>query len=87
MPAAPSAFPHLSDRDDEYKGYFIRDKTMVIPNIWSMHRNEQEFPGASKFMLERWFKDVASPIKLSSLVEGHYAFGFGRRYFFRLLSG
>ncbi len=79
MPSAPGGFPHYSDRDDEYNGYFIRGKTMVIPNIWSMHRNETDFPDSAKFMPERYLKDIVYPIKSTALTEGHYGFGFGRR--------
>ncbi|KLO17437.1 cytochrome P450 [Schizopora paradoxa] len=79
MPTAPVAFPHFSDRDDEYKGYFIRGKTTIVPNVWSMHRNEEAHPNPSKFIPERYFEGIKRPIKLGDLTEGHYGFGFGRR--------
>lgn len=79
QPSAPGGFPLYSDNDDEYDGYFIKGKTMVIPNIWSMHRNEAEFPEADKFIPERYLKDIVYPIKSTALTEGHYGFGFGRR--------
>ena len=79
MPTAPVAFPHYSDRDDVYKGYFIPKKTTIIPNVWSMHRNEDIYPDSSNFIPERYLDGVKKPIKLGGLIEGHYGFGFGRR--------
>lgn len=33
-PLAPIAAPHLSVADDTYKGYYIPDGTLAIPNTW-----------------------------------------------------
>ena len=30
----------MSDKDDNYKGYEIRAKTTVLPNIWAMNHDE-----------------------------------------------
>ncbi|KLO13195.1 cytochrome P450 [Schizopora paradoxa] len=78
-PATPISFHHFSDHDDTYKGYFIRGKTMVIPNVYAMHRNEAEYPDATRFLPERFLKDLVHPLNFSAISEGHYAFGFGRR--------
>ena len=32
-----SGVPHLTLKDDEYNGYVIPAKTMVIANIWCVH--------------------------------------------------
>ncbi|KAF9262833.1 cytochrome P450 [Marasmius fiardii PR-910] len=71
--AAPGGFPHLSDAAD------IPKNTMVIPCIYSMHHNEAEFPDSYSFKPERFLNDQGSPFEPSSLLEGHYSFGFGRR--------
>ncbi len=78
-PSAPIGFNHLSDKDDTYNGYFIPANTMVIPNIYTMHRNEEVYPEATKFRPERYLKDLVRPITAAAMSEGHYAFGFGRR--------
>jgi len=52
---------------------------MVIPNVYAMHRNEAEFPDATKFKPERYLKDLVHPLHPAAITEGHYAFGFGRR--------
>ncbi|KAI0034588.1 cytochrome P450 [Vararia minispora EC-137] len=76
-PAAPGGFPHRSDEDDEYNGFKIPANTLVVPCIWTMHRNEDEFPDASVFDPDR-FLDKSSLTRAESLTEGHYSFGFGR---------
>jgi len=80
MPVIPGGFPHYSDEHDIYKGYSIQAKTMVIPNIWAMHRNEEQFPNSSKFIPERYLGEGQSTVPtLSNLTDGHFGFGFGRR--------
>ncbi|KAF8180743.1 cytochrome P450 [Mycena galopus ATCC 62051] len=79
-PAAPLSIPHYSDEDDEYKGYIIRKGTTVIPSIWNMHHNENEFPNSYTFDPERFLnKGSGTEDVAESLTEGHYGFGFGRR--------
>ncbi|KAJ7734759.1 cytochrome P450 [Mycena maculata] len=78
-PAAPGGFPHYSDADDEYQGYRIRKGTMVIPCIWNMHHNEDEFPNSYVFEPERFMRKALSQDTPDLLTEGHYGFGFGRR--------
>ncbi|KLO06796.1 cytochrome P450 [Schizopora paradoxa] len=77
MPVVPGGFPHLSDAEDAYKGYTIKAKTVVIPNIWSMHRDEGQYPNSSEFIPERHLHDETPT--LSGLTDGHHSFGFGRR--------
>jgi len=33
---APLSIPHISNKDDQYKGYFIPKGTTVIANLWSV---------------------------------------------------
>ncbi|KAF5379770.1 hypothetical protein D9615_005723 [Tricholomella constricta] len=77
-PPAPACFPHYSEADDVYKGYVIKANTTVIPCIWSMHRNEDEYPSPEQFLPERFLRKDWVPT-FESLTEGHYTFGFGRR--------
>lgn len=78
MPAAPGGFPHYSDEDDEYKGYKINGKTMVIPNIWAMQHHEKVYPDPLTFNPDRFMRE-GTHAKHDSMTEGHYGFGFGRR--------
>ena len=58
--------------DDEYRGYFIPEKTAVIANTWAILRDESVYPQADKFIPERFLEpDVPDSIDV--------AFGFGRR--------
>jgi len=80
MPTVPGGFPHYSDVDDTFKGFRIRAKTMVIPNIWAMHRDEEQFDRPSEFIPERYLPaETSSAPTLFDLADGHYGFGFGRR--------
>ncbi|KAF5365656.1 hypothetical protein D9758_003167 [Tetrapyrgos nigripes] len=76
-PAAPGGFPHYTELDDEYKGFKIPAKSMVIPCIWSMHHNEVEFQDPYTFDPERFMGK--SDEQFDSFAAGHYGFGFGRR--------
>ncbi|KAJ8081501.1 hypothetical protein PM082_007346 [Marasmius tenuissimus] len=78
-PPAPSAFPHTSDHDDEYQGYFIPAKTMVVPCIWSMHHLEELYPDSMSFKPERFLDSDKAEVDPNDLLTGHYSFGFGRR--------
>lgn len=77
-PSVPVGTPHYSDRDDEYKGYQIDAKTMVIPCTWTMNRNEGEFPDPYIFNPDRYLHSDGLKSH-ETLVEGHSSFGFGRR--------
>ncbi|EPQ52935.1 cytochrome P450, partial [Gloeophyllum trabeum ATCC 11539] len=78
MPTAPGGFPHFSEADDVYKGYLIKGKSMVIPNIWAMQHNVDQFPDPLTFNPDRFLND-AHTRGPDTLIEGHYGFGFGRR--------
>ncbi|KAF5365651.1 hypothetical protein D9758_003162 [Tetrapyrgos nigripes] len=81
IPVTPLAFPHQSERSMDYKGYEIPARSLIIPSIWNMHRNPENFRDPSVFDPNRWFDpDDNGHVKSSSnLLAGHWAFGFGRR--------
>ncbi|KAJ7734762.1 cytochrome P450 [Mycena maculata] len=80
-PVTPTAFPHKLDVADEYKGFKIPAGTYIIPSIWNMHRDSDNFADARTFNPSRWYNpDQNGNVKPSeSLVDGHWTFGFGRR--------
>lgn len=51
---------------------------MVIPNIWAMQHNVEQFPDPLTFNPDRFLND-AHTRGPDTLIEGHYGFGFGRR--------
>lgn len=80
MPVAPVSAPHQSLKDDVYKGYRIAAGTNVVPNIWAIHHDERLYPDPFTFNPERFVPADGSNLGPESLNEGHYGFGFGRRY-------
>jgi len=74
-PVTPIAFPHSSDQDDTYKGYYIPKGTIVIPNVWAVTRNEAVYPDPEAFKPERFIKDDGT-LRDDTI---SYMFGFGRR--------
>ncbi|EAU89623.1 hypothetical protein CC1G_02512 [Coprinopsis cinerea okayama7 len=74
----PLAVPHLSTRDDVYKGYFIPEKTIIMPNTWAVMHDPTRFPEPDSFKPERYLtKD--GKIVTSVLDSEDVAFGYGRR--------
>ncbi|KAF7978447.1 hypothetical protein HWV62_638 [Athelia sp. TMB] len=74
---APFGVPHMSTADDEYRGYYIPEGTIVIPNAHQMLNDEHVYPEPSKFNPERFFKDGKIDLSVRSPLIA--AFGFGRR--------
>ncbi|KAL5483180.1 hypothetical protein ACEPAI_8409 [Sanghuangporus weigelae] len=74
-PPAPLGLAHASTKTDEYRGWSIPARSMIIPNIWHMMRDANTFPDPNKFDPDRHVirgdttaEDPISPV-----------FGFGRR--------
>ncbi|KIK70125.1 hypothetical protein GYMLUDRAFT_543127 [Collybiopsis luxurians FD-317 M1] len=78
QPVTPLAFPHLSTEDDIYKGYFIPKGSIVMPNVWSLLHNEEDYPEPHLFNPSRHLDESG---KLDPTVKDptSAAFGFGRR--------
>jgi cytochrome P450 len=75
MPVAPGAFPHYSDADDEYKGFYIPKNTLVVPHVWGIHRDPSRYDDPLAFEPRRFIGkgvDVDSP---EALTAGHFGFG------------
>jgi len=75
---APTALPHRLMEDDHYKGYFIPKGTIVLPNSWSISRNEEMYPNPEEFRPERFLEPSTKSGEFP--MDPHkYVFGFGRR--------
>ncbi|KAF5310947.1 hypothetical protein D9619_008082 [Psilocybe cf. subviscida] len=72
----PLAVPHYLSVDDEYKGYFLPAKSMVIPNTWAIKHNEDVFVEPYSFNPERFLTGNNLEV-----INAHYAasWGYGRR--------
>ncbi|KDR79567.1 hypothetical protein GALMADRAFT_93497 [Galerina marginata CBS 339.88] len=76
-PAVPISLFHCTAADDEYEGYFIPAKTTIIPNIWAMMHDPEQYPNPFEFNPNRFIK-----IKDTDTVQRdprQIVFGFGRR--------
>ncbi|KAG2356565.1 cytochrome P450 [Suillus spraguei] len=71
----PLGVAHVTTDDDVYDGYFIPKGTMVMVNQWSLSRDENVFPDASRFDPTRHFTAEG---QLKVHLVHHFAFGHGR---------
>ncbi|CAE6501688.1 unnamed protein product [Rhizoctonia solani] len=70
LPALPLGIPHATKEEDEYRGYHIPARSVILPNMWALSREEGIYPDPETFNPDR-FNDASLP---------HEApFGFGRR--------
>jgi len=54
-PAVPLALAHLTLQDSEIGGYFIPAGTTIIPLLYAIHNNPDEWPEPEVFKPERFF--------------------------------
>ncbi|KAK7039437.1 putative monooxygenase [Favolaschia claudopus] len=73
-PAIPLGIPHSLNQDDMYEGMHIPKGSIVIPNIWHMLHDPNEFTNPMKFDPDRYRNLDSEMEKVTDLV-----FGFGRR--------
>ncbi|XP_077865968.1 cytochrome P450 2C8-like [Saccoglossus kowalevskii] len=52
-PISPFGIPRITNEDTSICGYFIRKKTYVVPNLWSVQGDEKYWPNPIKFDPER----------------------------------
>ncbi|KXN82953.1 O-methylsterigmatocystin oxidoreductase [Leucoagaricus sp. SymC.cos] len=72
----PFAIPHYLTEDDEYNGYFLPGRSVVLGNVWAILHDKEDYPEPLEFKPERFLKDG----KVNPEVrEPTAAFGFGRR--------
>ncbi|KDQ53894.1 hypothetical protein JAAARDRAFT_197004 [Jaapia argillacea MUCL 33604] len=77
LPVAPLGAPHISSKEDVFRGYLIPEGSIIIPSVWSTLRDPMAYPEPEKFKPERFLKDG----KLNPEVRDPNVavFGFGRR--------
>ncbi|KAF9808713.1 hypothetical protein IEO21_07775 [Rhodonia placenta] len=76
-PPAPLGIPHSVTEEDAYRGYAIPADTIVIPNIWAMSRDVEQYSDPDTFLPERF--EAMSPQEANKKDPRKYVFGFGRR--------
>nr|BAK09432.1 cytochrome P450 [Postia placenta] len=74
-PAVLLGFPHVSTEDCSYKEWFLPKGTVILPNIWAMSRNAEQYPEPEEFRPERYLTPSGDRTEETS----EFTFGFGRR--------
>ncbi|CEL10589.1 hypothetical protein ASPCAL13706 [Aspergillus calidoustus] len=58
-PVGPEGVPHLNKEEAAYNGYSIPANSVIVPNAWTISREESIFgPDADSFIPERWLVDA-----------------------------
>ncbi|KDR82192.1 hypothetical protein GALMADRAFT_276748 [Galerina marginata CBS 339.88] len=80
-PMGPLAVPHSLIQDDIYDGHFIPAGTLIFPNVWAIHHDENVYPNPDEFRPERYLEaDGVTPISFPNTKDhGHLTYGLGRR--------
>ncbi|KAK2460236.1 hypothetical protein APHAL10511_007625 [Amanita phalloides] len=73
--ALPLAIPHMTVKDDVYKGFSIPKGTLVLPNGWALGRDESVYANPEDFDPERFLL----PDGTLNDDRIDFAFGYGRR--------
>ena len=75
-PVGPEGVPHFNNKETTYKGYTIPARSVIVPNVWTITREEAVFgPDTDTFLPERWLEADGKTIKSLPLA----GFGYGRR--------
>jgi len=78
LPVTPFSIPHRVTADDIYEGHHIPKGTNLIPNVWAMLRNPEDYPEPEQFKPERFIGEDGN-INPNVRDPTTVAFGFGRR--------
>ncbi|KAJ4839300.1 hypothetical protein Tsubulata_021899, partial [Turnera subulata] len=77
-PAAPILLPHFSSEACTVGGYNVPSGTMIVPNVWALHRDPKVWADPDEFKPERFEESAAATGKGSEGVK-FAPFGVGRR--------
>ncbi|KAI9695551.1 MAG: hypothetical protein M1820_008564 [Bogoriella megaspora] len=78
--ATPLAFPHATSQQDKYRDSIIPAGATVFGNVFAIHNDPEVFQKPGEFMPERYLAQTdPRAVPDASRIDGHYAFGFGRR--------
>ncbi|EED21247.1 cytochrome P450, putative [Talaromyces stipitatus ATCC 10500] len=75
-PAGPEGVPHLNREEATYNGYIIPKGSVIIPNVWTISREEALFGSdPDDFIPDRWLEEDGKTLKALPTA----VFGYGRR--------
>ncbi|KAH8093203.1 CyP450 monooxygenase [Cristinia sonorae] len=78
LPVGPFGVPHMVISDDVYNGFHIPKGSLIVPDVWSILHNEEDYPEPDEFKPER-FLDEQGNVDPKVRDPATIAFGFGRR--------
>jgi cytochrome P450 len=77
-PPTPFGFAHVSNKDDEYNGYFIPKDTPILLNLYAINHNERRFIAPDKFRPSRFLQDYSTgSVKSKSILLPQFDFDSG----------
>ncbi|XP_029290208.1 LOW QUALITY PROTEIN: cytochrome P450 2U1 [Cottoperca gobio] len=73
--AVPLAIPHMASETTEFRGYTIPKGTVIVPNLWSVHRDPTQWDDPDRFNPARFLDDEGNLLRKECFIP----FGIGRR--------
>ncbi|KAI0729067.1 cytochrome P450 [Fomitopsis betulina] len=74
--AVPLGMPHRLQQDDVHDGYYLREGTVVVANIWQMLHDPETYSQPETFNPDRFIASEKSPAEMDPR---KIIWGFGRR--------
>ncbi|XP_040002079.1 cytochrome P450 2U1 [Xiphias gladius] len=71
----PLGIPHMASRTTEFRGYTIPKGTVILPNLWSVHRDPTLWDDPDSFNPARFLDDNGELLRKECFIP----FGIGRR--------
>ncbi|XP_072534573.1 cytochrome P450 2U1 [Salminus brasiliensis] len=71
----PLSIPHMASKTTEFRGYTIPKGTVIIPNLWSVHRDPTVWENPDDFCPSRFLDEQGQLLRREYFIP----FGIGRR--------
>ncbi|KAK2817144.1 hypothetical protein Q5P01_025335 [Channa striata] len=71
----PLGIPHMASETTEFRGYTIPKGTVIVPNLWSVHRDPTLWDNPDTFNPSRFLDDQGKLLRKECFIP----FGIGRR--------
>ncbi|XP_031132778.1 cytochrome P450 2U1 [Sander lucioperca] len=73
--AVPLAIPHMASKTTEFRGYTIPKGTVIVPNLWSVHRDPTLWDDPDSFNPGRFLDNEGKLLRIECFIP----FGIGPR--------